>query len=89
MIALMLGRSPWNGDFPLHTIILPATGMKGYDDFLSRFLQRIHTVWKPFRLDFDPATQTVITLRRTDRSYQHDLEWRKKDAEMLRKLDML
>ncbi|MEO7099791.1 MAG: hypothetical protein ABI162_10550 [Luteolibacter sp.] len=55
-------------DATLYTLILPATGVKGFPDLWMRLLARIEEVWARHGLAFDPNNQSVIVMARTDRS---------------------
>ena len=55
-------------DATLYTLILPATGVKGFPDLWMRLLARIEEVWARNGLAFDPNNQSVIMMARTDRS---------------------
>jgi len=55
-------------DASLFTLILPTAGMKGFDGFLMRFIERVAEEWTRHGLEFDPNDQTVMVVRRSDRS---------------------
>lgn len=55
-------------DATLYTLILPATGVKGFPDAWLKLLERVGEVWTRHGVAFDRANQTVILLSRTDRS---------------------
>ena len=55
-------------DASLFTLILPTAGMKGFDGFLMRLIERIAEEWTRYDLPFDPDNQTVMVVRRSDKS---------------------
>lgn len=55
-------------DATLYTLILPATGVKGFPALWLRLHGRIGEVWARHGVAFDPDNQTVILLSRTNRS---------------------
>jgi hypothetical protein len=66
-----IGRKPLvvvMNDASLYTFVIPATGVKGFTDFWRRLLGQITELWWRHGAEFDADNQTVILLRRTDRS---------------------
>lgn len=55
-------------DASLFSLILPTAGMKGFDGYLMRLVERIAEEWARHGLTFDPNNQTVMVVRRSDKS---------------------
>ncbi|MEM1083565.1 MAG: hypothetical protein AAGI48_05545 [Verrucomicrobiota bacterium] len=55
-------------DASLFTLVLPTAGMRGFDGFLVRLVERVGEKWIRRGLPFDPNDQRVMVLRRSDRS---------------------
>ena len=55
-------------DATLFTLILPATGVKGFPELWLKLLGRIGEVWTRHGVDFDQDNQEVLLLSRTNRS---------------------
>lgn len=68
---MRIGRKPLvvlMNDATLYTLIVPATGVKGFPDFWRRLIVRIAGLWESHGAEFDPNNQSVILLGRTDRT---------------------
>ena len=66
-----VGRKPLvivMNDATLYTMILPATGMKGFTDFWVALMHRMGELWAKHGLDFEEKNQTVLMLARTNRT---------------------
>jgi hypothetical protein len=68
---IRLGRKPVvvaMNDATLYTLLIPAKGVKSFEEIWMRLVAEVFEIWTEHGGKFDPNNQTVMVVKRTDRS---------------------
>lgn len=55
-------------DATLFTFLVPLEGIRSFEPFVVRFLDRVAAIWSSLGASFDPQNQNVVALKRSNRS---------------------